>query len=128
MQVHGNKHALLCIESTPARQHRDSRCVHGRLDGYESIFDLQDDSARTVIHPHQSDGRQIRDNPVGFGSQNLLGRVAGDEAEDLAAGVLARPDPSGAVLEHQNLLLGAGQRETVAAETVASRIRLAVLD
>ena len=79
-----------------------------------------------LLNPHHPHRIQILHHPVRLGRQHLLGRVAGDDGEDLAPGGLAGADPRGRVLEHEHLLVGAGQAEAVSSEEVAGWVGLAV--
>lgn len=93
---------------------------------YQSIPDLEGRYA--VLPPNDLDRIQIPDDPVRVRARHLFGGVARHQAQHFAPSRLARADPCGRVLEHQDALVVSRERDSLSAHEVASGVWLSVLD
>lgn len=125
--MHANKTPCACLEHPPPpRYHQNTTSLRN----HQSIPNLHPNPHPpfTLLRCHHPHRLQIPHNPVRPSRQDFLDGMARHEPNDLAPGRLAGADPRRRVLEHEELLVVAGEAEALASEAVARRVGLAVGD
>lgn len=86
------------------------------------------DRHSSALHAHNLDRIQVLQHPVRSGRNDLLDRVARYQAHDFAPRGLACLDARRCILEHEKLLALVLHAQALAAEVVACRVGLALVD